>query len=1143
MENFFTRYTDSSAVFPSFPLVQHNSLGSWDVFLSLFHSLTMLPHPPLIVAIQDPPSRRSVLPTFPGFVSFVPPPPGCPGVAIYVSRALNQHLSCSTVFYDSAEMLSVDVVSPAGLFAFPHCSIRVTSVYLLRTNRPPYRSIPPDRVFPFLSYPHQVLADFNLHHPLADPCRSLSDREFIISTPYFDAAFDVPYHLLNTPGVYTLFPFDTMSRPSVLDLAFANISLSPLVSSWDTPLPSTGSDHVPCVITLKPPAIMQPPPTPHWALLDLEAVGKALDTFTTLPCPVRPMPNSLSRWFEISSSRLTSLLSSHAPSKRPCPRSKPWWSPRLSALRREYHKFTRISRLDPSPLNWSNVKSSRRTYFMAIAWAKKRHWSDFLSTATPRSIRTAKRFAFGRPPQRFPDLPGSSDPAWVAEMLLGHFFPSKPPPPLLLCLTQHEDYTPLTSEAVSRALSKSSNTSTPGPDHILDFVWKSVHRLKPSLLPSLLGPLLAHGFHPPSLTKALGIVLDKPGKPSYDSPSSFRVIVLLRTLSKILERIVASRLSAQTTICSLIHPLQCGSLPGRSTANAALVLQHNVESFHRLRYKVSTLLLDVKGGFDTVESASLLALLRRNGVSPYLVQWVGSFLRDRSCYLTFQGSPCLFAPISVGVPQGSPISPLLFLIYVSSLHLEVPRSLIISYVDDFAVKVASPSYRTNVRLLQKSFSTLKRKASPINISFSVPKTKLIHLRTTRSNEPPCSLPVQLEELFYPQSHLKWLGFIFTPAFDPRSHFSRRYTLANAALATICRLSPPWMGLPPYLSLSLARSLLARILLYGSAVWNPPPSIMGPMSVFWHRVCRWMTNCFSSTNITCLHREACLPPLPVLIRHQRRLAGLRLICSPPEINPAKARLPKSVPTFLPHRAALLAHGKMTPEPYRFFNLEWRSAPERSRNPRYRHNAIMALANTAGALIHDVSVLAPVSLHLTDYLPPVPGVVPSYAHLKLRAKQLFLSDWCATPAPPYYPSPPSTRPHPFMGLGKFVAGRIHQMRSGKSYLAAHSSWDNPDVDTSCTLCSQAPQTLKHAILSCPSSASQRSSHLQGVSDLTPEAPIWSDQQLLIAQAEFIRTTATSFPPGMPPLARSFHTPPSSPPPLYLSTCPWPSSLVSS
>jgi len=99
-------------------------------------------------------------------------------------------------------------------------------------------------------------------------------------------------------------------------------------------------------------------------------------------------------------------------------------------------------------------------------------------------------------------------------MLLHHLFPLKTPSPLVHRLTRHEDYTPVISEEISRALSKSSNTSAPGPDHIPYSVWKSVHCLKPTLFPSLLDPLLTHGFHPDSLKKALGIVLDKPGKPS-----------------------------------------------------------------------------------------------------------------------------------------------------------------------------------------------------------------------------------------------------------------------------------------------------------------------------------------------------------------------------------------------------------------------------------------------------------------------------------------------------------------------------------------------------------------------------------------------------------------------------------------------------
>jgi len=119
--------------------------------------------------------------------------------------------------------------------------------------------------------------------------------------------------------------------------------------------------------------------------------------------------------------------------------------------------------------------------------------------------------------------------------------------------------------------------------------------------------------------------------------------------------------------------------------------------------------------------------------------------------------------------------------------------------------------------------------------------------------------------------------------------------------------------------------------------------------------------------------------------------------------------------------------------------------------------------AAALGQDVTTLPPFSLHLTDYLPPVPPVVPFYERLKIRAKQHLLSDWATAPAPSYYPCSPLVDPHPFMGLGKFVAGRIHQLGSGKSYFTEHHSWDNPDPGTSCPHFSQIPQSFQQAILS--------------------------------------------------------------------------------
>jgi len=65
--------------------------------------------------------------------------------------------------------------------------------------------------------------------------------------------------------------------------------------------------------------------------------------------------------------------------------------------------------------------------------------------------------------------------------------------------------------------------------------------------------------------------------------------------------------------------------------------------------------------------------------------------------------------------------------------------------------------------------------------------------------------------------------------------------------------------------------------------------------------------------------------------------------------------------------------------------------------------------------------------------------TYRALRLRTRNMLLQDWATdAPTPSYYDYLPSPSPHPFIGLRKFVAGRIHQMRAAKSDLAAHRSW---------------------------------------------------------------------------------------------------------
>jgi len=274
------------------------------------------------------------------------------------------------------------------------------------------------------------------------------------------------------------------------------------------------------------------------------------------------------------------------------------------------------------------------------------------------------------------------------------------------------------------------------------------------------------------------------------------------------------------------------------------------------------------------------------------------------CRLLFQGSPRIFSPVAVGTPQGSPISPLLFVIYVSPLHPVIPKGIVISYVDDFVVTVSSSSHRCNVQLLQGHFRSLCSIAAPRGLTFSVPKTELIHWRTPQERSPPSTAGVRLDDLYFsPKDMVRWLGYWFTPSLSSSAHFSKRLSLAPGTLDTIERLSPPGKGLPPYLCHRLASSLLAPVLLYGADLYTPLIRMQDKLDVVWHRVQRWITNCFSSTPIPVLAIEACLPPLVLLIEHCQRMAALRVVCSPPKINPVLARLHKSVPNRSSSRSPL------------------------------------------------------------------------------------------------------------------------------------------------------------------------------------------------------------------------------------------------
>jgi len=454
--------------------------------------------------------------------------------------------------------MALDLFTHDGFFNPSTTSLSIINSYSTKGRLNNTRSVSPEIVFPLPATLTLTLGDLNIHHPTSDPLRGFKEDEIATSAPYFDRATELGFSLLNTPGVFTRFSMSLIGRPGVIALAFACPLLAPYFSQWSDTLPSTGSDPIPILLRFQAPLFRAPLASPNWALSDWKALEESLRATVIPPPPPIPTARSLDIWFKTKLDRVTAHFAMHTPLKRMTFRSKPSWTDLLSILRRAYNSALRSAKRDRhGPSLLASARGARASYFQAIKKAMRDHWSAFLAAATPQSVWTAKRFAVGRPPPRFPELPGVNTPEELNKALLNHFFPGEPPGPRETILLPFPDCKALEAEEISRALARSSPSSAPGPDMTPNSVWKRVHRVAPHIILDLLAPLVAYGSHPLTLKKADGIVLDKPGKPSYDSPSSFRVIVLLQTFSNILERIMNSRLYGVARACGLLNCNMC----------------------------------------------------------------------------------------------------------------------------------------------------------------------------------------------------------------------------------------------------------------------------------------------------------------------------------------------------------------------------------------------------------------------------------------------------------------------------------------------------------------------------------------------------------------------------------------------------------
>jgi ribonuclease HI len=774
-----------------------------------------------------------------------------------------------------------------------------------------------------LDYPMVILGDFNTHHPRWDPLSPQSTSAYEL-VEWIDQKELV---LFNTPGTSTFYR-PHMAHPTTIDLTLATPSLARSIEDWQV-LPDLGSDHFGILFTIKGTSeLLVDKPTrqiqyntklANWELFSttlqsnikkltytpigqlsqfidssqpidssqLRYPSSAISRLNTIQAtPLDLLDNTKSTYtaslLDQATEELTSAITSAANKAIPVvklgARPKPWWNSNLKDLRKAMlHAQRAIKHFDTSLIR--QYLTAKNLYFSAIKHAKREHWNTFLEKGDSRSIFKALHYTKEGLAPAIPTILGNTTFLGKCSALRDTLFPRPP----ISASPNWDNYRPdsnwewpsLTQDELAKACSTNKiKGKTPGPDGISQDIIAQAYRAILDIFFSLYSKLIDIGYHPKGWRQAIGAVLKKPSKPDYTKPKAYRVISLLNCLGKVSERILAQRLGHLAETTTLLHPSQIGGRLQKSANDTALLLVNEIQVNKRLNRYTTALFLDIKGAFDHVAKNQLLIVLKELRLPTSLIAWISSFLVDRLIKLAFNGNIEEFTSIDTGIPQGSPVSPLLFLIYIRDLFPKLSLR-IFSYIDDLALIASSTSLKKNIRLLQQQANKIYRLGDQKCIAFDLDKTELIHFTSIKGSRE-ASLVLPNKEILLPKESIKWLGIWFNQNLSFKQHVSIRTSQAKGVYYRLLRLGNAERGLSPHAIRQLYIACITSVADYGAPVWwHGQLGLLKGLQSLQNLACRRILGCFRTSPILPMEVEASLLPPRIRLDQILHLYSIRI----------------------------------------------------------------------------------------------------------------------------------------------------------------------------------------------------------------------------------------------------------------------------